>query len=365
MTSIKILASPRTALFSDLHPFFRWKKQLSEQNIHVSIYFDHKKLKISEHDHLILHHRYFESGWRDFSKPMSENDKTVIHYLKEVRKKGCRILWWDAQDTSGSTGFPVIPYVDTFIKNQVLKDKTYYTSVNNRPNLRVWLDPEIEQTVFVPCPSDQLHKIKVGWNLAFNDRRYFPFKLHYYFSNITSYRINPLKFTNVDAERPLDLTFRGKANYDNKFPQHNAISFQRNEVFRLLESMKFNVTYGNVVSRKQYLRELSQSKISISPFGYGEVCYRDFETFIAGSILIKPSMEHLITFPNLFLPNETYIPVSWDLHDLQEKAEFVIANYNMHKEIAKNGQEAYRNFINSPDIFISSVKNLINQNGQS
>ena len=359
MNSIKILANPNAVFCSDIHPFFRWEKQLKKEGINVSIYFDHRKMAISNKDNVIINHRYFKSEWMDNYTPGSEENLFVIKFLKTTKERCKKLLWWDAHDTSVTTSFPVIPYVDLFVKNQVLKDKNYYTATNNKTNLRVWLDPNIEQWQFSPCPANQLHKIKLGWNLGYNDRRYFPFKLQHLFSNLTPYYINPLRFTDVNDPRPLDLTFRGKANYDTKYPQHDDISFQRNKVFELLSSLSFKVTYGNVVSRKQYLKELSQSKLSISPFGYGEVCYRDFETFVAGSLLIKPSMEHLETFPDLFLPNETYIPVAWDLHDLQEKAEDAIANYESRKQIAKNGQELYRKLINDPQVFINSVKNLI------
>ena len=358
MTPIKILANPRTVLFSDIHPFYRWEKQLREQGLKVSIHFDHKKLKPSGNDYLIINHRYFGSQWTDLLNADPTNSP-LVRYLQDVKKQVKKLLWWDAHDTSVSGSFQVIPYVDSFIKNQILKNRDYYTAIDNLPNMRVWLDPNIEQKQFYPCPQDQLHKIKLSWNLGYNDRRFFPFKLHYFLSNIIQYNILPLRFTKVDQPRPLDLTFRGKANYDNQFPEQNAVSLQRNKVFELLKSLNLKATYGKVVSRKQYLKELSQSKICISPFGYGEICYRDFESFIAGSMLIKPSVEHLQTFPNFFIPNETYIPVAWDLHDLKDKAEDAVANYNLTKEIARNGQDLYKKVINDPQIFINSLKNLI------
>lgn len=359
MSVIKILASPRTVLFSDLHPFFRWKKELKDQGIDVSFHYDHKKLNLTNRDHLIINNRYFRGDWVKSSGNGLNDYTKVIEYLKQIKQQTKKLFWWDANDTSVSSSFAVIPYVDLFIKNQVLKDKNYYTAVNNPPNLRVWINPEVEQKQFVPCPKDQLYKIKLSWNLGYNDRRYFPFKLHHYLSNITPYSIKPLRFTSVDTPRNLDLTFRGKANYDKQFPHVEAVSTQRNKVFDLLGSLNLNVTFGTVVSRKQYLKELSHSKICISPFGYGEVCYRDFETFIAGSLLIKPSMEHLETFPNFYIPNETYIPVAWDLHDLRDKAEDAILNYAHQKEIARNGQEFYRKVVNDPKIFIDSLIKLI------
>ena len=66
-----------------------------------------------------------------------------------------------------------------------------------------------------------------------------------------------------------------------------------------------NINY-NRIGRKNYLSELSKSKISVSPFGWGEIAYRDFETFLHKSILLKPSMSHISTWPKLYQENKDY-----------------------------------------------------------
>jgi hypothetical protein len=71
--------------------------------------------------------------------------------------------------------------------------------------------------------------------------------------------------------------------------------------------------------QKRYNQELGVSKIVLSPFGWGELCLRDFEAVRAGGLLMKPAMEHLETWPDVFLPGETYVPFSWDAEDLLEK----------------------------------------------
>ena len=68
-----------------------------------------------------------------------------------------------------------------------------------------------------------------------------------------------------------------------------------------------------IVPKKEYRKNMYESKFVVSPFGCGEICYRDYETFMAGAALIKPDMSHLETWPNLYIPNETYFPISWDI----------------------------------------------------
>jgi len=102
--------------------------------------------------------------------------------------------------------------------------------------------------------------------------------------------------------------------------------------------------HGSIVTSKttsfrDYLNELSRSKICFSPFGYGEVCIRDYEAIACGAMLVKPDMSHVETRPNVFIPGETYVPVKWDFSDLAERIDYYLSRENEAKEIAEN---AYR-----------------------
>ena len=92
---------------------------------------------------------------------------------------------------------------------------------------------------------------------------------------------------------------------------------------------------------------MSLSKFGLSPFGWGEIGARDFEVFINGSLLIKPDMSHLETFPNFFKPMKTYIPVAWNFEDLEDKILDLLDSEEKRKEIASNGQDFYRSAISN------------------
>jgi hypothetical protein len=66
------------------------------------------------------------------------------------------------------------------------------------------------------------------------------------------------------------------------------------------------------------MAELANSRLCFSPFGYGELCWRDIEAFQTGAVLIKPDMGHLQTLPDLYEPGVTYLPVRWDFSDLED-----------------------------------------------
>ncbi len=78
----------------------------------------------------------------------------------------------------------------------------------------------------------------------------------------------------------------------------------------------------------QFMHELQRSKMGFSPFGYGEICWRDFETLAAGSLLIKPDCDHIELAPNMLRANETYVPLKWDFSDLAEKVNY----YKLHEK---------------------------------
>ncbi len=85
-----------------------------------------------------------------------------------------------------------------------------------------------------------------------------------------------------------------------------------------------------------YMRELRASKLCVSPFGYGEICWRDFEAVVQGAVLVKPDVSHVDTEPDVFVPNETYVPVRWDLADLEEKVRWLLTRPRLRDEIAAN-----------------------------
>lgn len=80
------------------------------------------------------------------------------------------------------------------------------------------------------------------------------------------------------------------------------------------------------VERSRYMAELRASKLCFSPFGFGELCWRDIEAILAGAVLIKPDMGHLETLPDLYEPGVTYLPVRWDFADLEQVAQTALAD---------------------------------------
>ncbi len=114
----------------------------------------------------------------------------------------------------------------------------------------------------------------------------------------------------------------------------------RNEALGACQTLQHHqVVTGNGVAKHQYLKELARAKICFSPFGYGEVCWRDFEAALYGSLLIKPDMSHLRTAPEFYVKDETYVSVAWDFSDLQEKMDFYLHNSAERNRMVGNARQ--------------------------
>jgi hypothetical protein len=122
-----------------------------------------------------------------------------------------------------------------------------------------------------------------------------------------------------------------------------SIAYQRTLFLELIAGFKRDDLFlSGMVSQRQYYRELVDSKMVLSPFGWGEVCFRDFEAILAGALLLKPDMSHLLTWPDVYIPYETYIPLKWDGSDLLEQAERYLNNEKERRRIAGNAYEQYQ-----------------------
>lgn len=114
---------------------------------------------------------------------------------------------------------------------------------------------------------------------------------------------------------------------------------------KLLAITGISTVSGFGITHKQFMAEMLSSKICFSPFGYGEICWRDIEAIQTGSVLIKPSMEHLEMDPNIHIPYETYIPCEWDFSDLEEKIQMILNDDELRMNVAFNAYSLLQKWV--------------------
>ncbi|GAB4304693.1 MAG: hypothetical protein Kow0058_18060 [Roseovarius sp.] len=104
---------------------------------------------------------------------------------------------------------------------------------------------------------------------------------------------------------------------------------------------------GTGIGHPRFLSELRRSKICFSPFGYGEVCWRDFEAVLCGAVLLKQDMSHVATDPDIFVAGETYVPLRWDLADFEDRVRWLMADAAARRRIAGAAFERLADYVRS------------------
>ena len=166
-------------------------------------------------------------------------------------------------------------------------------------------------------------KLVLGWNIGvgnyFDVFNYNKFQKYYcILSSLLKKNHKELfKYTlgyYFNTNKSQDIFYRFNLRNKNK---KAAIHFQRNHVNSLLND-KYGIN-GKRLDHKSYLEQLKNSKISIGAFGWGEICYREFEAVKMGAAVLFPNIDYLETWPNIYQDNFSCINYKLDFSDLFEK----------------------------------------------
>jgi hypothetical protein len=142
------------------------------------------------------------------------------------------------------------------------------------------------------------------------------------------------------ADRPIDIHARLAVEGTNWYQPMRAECIAAVQALNGVE-----VLTENGVGLTRYLQELRHSKICFSPFGYGEVCWRDFEAVANGAVLLKPDMSHIRTDPDIFIAGETYMPVAWDLSDFEDKVHLLLEDTALRKQLTENAFAVLHDYV--------------------
>ena len=106
------------------------------------------------------------------------------------------------------------------------------------------------------------------------------------------------------------------------------------------------------------------SKIVMSPFGYGEMNPRDVQSAMLGSVLIEPDMSYILSKPFVYEDNETYISVNYDWSDLEEKIDYVLSDYeNIRDRLVQNFREKFISIYDKKNLVLHFYDTLKEING--
>lgn len=283
----------------------------------------------------------------------------VLSVCKNLRDKysDSKIIMIDPFDQTSSRFFESLPYLDAMVKYLSLRDKKLYlqdytAGVYGVQKLKdeFGVSPSNDWSIRSTVDKGQEHKIVTG-NFIIE-----PELIKKINSPINNWRLGK-KDKKISLFCHMSCGKRGELEWYGKH-RVKAVEYLKNlSSFNI--SVEAEYTGEPRLSRKEYVKRIKASKLVYSPLGWGEVTMRTFEAMAYQCLLVQPDISHLDMYPNIFVPNETFIPVKWDLTDLAEKCEYYITHESERVEIVTNAREAFfREF--TAEKFINRYEHIFN-----
>jgi hypothetical protein len=261
-----------------------------------------------------------------------------IARLRRLFPHPVRLIYFDGDDDSCIQWPELLDNVDIYVKKHMFSDPTWYqqqfagksnlTDYVSRLHGYSFADNAIPHSGVVP--AEQMDKVVLGYNIGLDTK-------------IT----NLFRTTkpSSEAEKTVDVMCRAPCK-----PEAWIYPFRVpvNDALKPLADQGYKVNVPNErAGQHGYYQEMRSARICVSPFGYGELCWRDFEAVLMGCLLVKPDMGHVRTDPNIFVPGETYVPVRWDFSDLPEVCARYLADDVARKAITARAYQVLADYYRS------------------
>lgn len=278
-----------------------------------------------------------------------------IELLKLFKERCQKLVWLDTADSTGNCLFEVMPYVDIYLKKQILRDISLYSEnlygtkyFIDYYHKKLGIEDKQLEVDYTPLEPKYYNKLKLSWNIGLSD-----FWGKSYFCYFRPGSIPIPKMTDVYKYRKTNMFFNGTLKYS------PLSEYQRRITIEKMSGDKRICEPSPVMkmSHEQYVHYMKDSKTAISPFGWGEICYRDFEAFVYGATLVKPDMSQISTFPEFFIKGETYVSIDWDFTNFETIIDGI--GSKEYKAIAQKGQDLYNYYLNSIDGKKEIVKHIV------
>ena len=259
----------------------------------------------------------------NLSLPLQESIDRGIDNLS--KKSGDYFLFHGGDSTSIMGAYEVFIESDAkfLFKKQLLSQYDY----KNKTTINKWFfgnGSDLDKGYDIS--DDVYDRIKLtGYNVAHN----WP-------------HLQQMHVGNVDRDVDVCAIYQGilnNGNMDHELRTDVLYTKHRKTAWDILDNLndKYNVVKGQSTPQ-QFVEVMKRSKVGLSPFGMGELCYRDLELIQWGCLLVKPDMSKVLTEPDFFKPMETYVPVKTDWSDLNETIEKVLANFKDYQYIIDNAR---------------------------
>ena len=334
-----------------IFPLWIFNNACREKGIFLS-FFTQVNDQLSDCDALLVDSKFHKSKW-------ANNSENVLSQFA-IWSEQTRVIYCDTTDSTGTLQTELLPFVDLYAKAQLLKDKSQYGE--RFYGERIFADYYHQEFGFTDdSPSFSkpetdphlLKKLRLSWNSGMADHSFagplIGLCMRRFNLPVLAKFGSPIATAN--NRRVTDVSCRFGNSYFRR-----TVGAQRT----IIDQMIGRNT--SKLRRLAYLKELTSSKIVISPFGLGEITLKDFETFLCGALLLKPDLSHMETWPNFYVPDVTMKTHSWNLDGLQDYIADILENDAERLEIAENGQRIYQKYTTGKDaaeLFTSQLLKLL------
>ncbi len=293
------------------------------------------------------------------SVPWNTDRHMLNDFYRELRRSrpAQKLVHFDYNDGNQSPFFGIMPYVDLYLKQYLNTDPSDYRKrflggsrfiehlvgigmAEDSILSEVWTD--LFQSELAP---EHESKLMLGWNFGL-------WKRMIYLAEgkkdvVLLGKDKPHNFAIAKAKGAVDaLRRRGKPidAYCRATLYKGWTKKHRERTISALNNLqdRYNVVSSTEkVSFSEYYREMSRSRIFVSPSGWCEYTPKDYEAMYFGALLMKPSVEHIRTEPDVLVADQTYVPLKWDMSDMLDKCRFYLDNEDERQRIANNARDAY------------------------
>ena len=300
----------------DFAKLYRVKDMLRDYSIDIT--------ESDDYDYLFV-------GMSDFIDKKVSLKRSIEKGLENLSKITGDYFLFDGSDSTSLMGsyevFKESKAIYLF-KNQLLKKREMY----NTPYAfgKWFFGSGSDLDLAYDIPKDVWKRIKLsGHNIGYH-----------------SYE-NYLNFQPINTNKTVDVCAiyqaEHKYNEDHKVRNDLLYTNHRKGAWEHVQNLsnKYDVRTAKLPFQ-EYINLLHNSKVSISPMGMGEICFRDFECMTLGTMIVRPDMSWVNTTPNIYVDGETYISCKLDWSDLEEKIEYTIDNFNeLNEKLIINIRKLY------------------------
>ena len=142
----------------------------------------------------------------------------------------------------------------------------------------------------------------------------------------------------------------------------NSVAYQRKNLQKILNNYEnTNKIINNRYSKREYYNSLRNSKVSVGAYGWGEVCYREFEAIKCGVAFMTADMSNIETWPNIYFKNETYLPYDLDFKNFLYNLEELINNVELRKRLVHNSKQILHDChsLKGKNYFLNKIKEIV------